>query len=73
VSCPLWLLQQVDSITIPVGPRLGGKVVEVSQLRKAFGDKLLVDDATFSIPPGDQTHMDGLDPMQPMGVCCKRL
>ena len=28
-------MRQVDSITIPVGPRLGGKVVEVSALRKA--------------------------------------
>lgn len=43
---------QVDSITIPVGPRLGDKVVEVSGLRKAFGDRLLLDDATFSVPPG---------------------
>ncbi|KIY94764.1 putative ABC transporter ATP-binding protein [Monoraphidium neglectum] len=44
--------QKVDSITIPVGPRLGGKVVEAKGLSKAFGDRLLVDGLSFSIPPG---------------------
>lgn len=56
--CAPWLPlppPQVDSITIPVGPRLGGKVVEVDQLRKGFGDRLLLDGATFSIPPGGIT------------------
>lgn len=43
---------QVDSITIPVGPRLGDKVVEVSGLNKAFGDRLLLEGASFSVPPG---------------------
>uniref|UniRef100_A0A7S0RSR6 ABC transporter domain-containing protein n=1 Tax=Chlamydomonas leiostraca TaxID=1034604 RepID=A0A7S0RSR6_9CHLO len=43
---------QVDSITIPVGPRLGNKVLEVAGVCKSFGDKLLVDDMTFSVPPG---------------------
>lgn len=43
---------QVDSITIPVGPRLGDKVVEVSGLSKGFGDRLLVEGASFSVPPG---------------------
>lgn len=41
----------VDSIIIPVGPRLGSTVVEVSGVSKAFGDRLLLDGATFSIPP----------------------
>lgn len=43
---------QVDSITIPVGPRLGDKVLEVSGVNKGFGDRLLVDGMTFSVPPG---------------------
>ncbi|ARJ68792.1 energy-dependent translational throttle protein EttA [Paracoccus contaminans] len=39
-------------IVIPNGERLGGKVIEVTGLRKAMGDKLLIEDLTFSIPPG---------------------
>ncbi|MFP4404646.1 energy-dependent translational throttle protein EttA [Rhodosalinus sp.] len=39
-------------IVIPNGPRLGGKVIEVEQLRKAHGDKLLIEDLSFSLPPG---------------------
>ena len=39
-------------IVIPHGPRLGGKVIEVEGLRKAMGDKLLIEDLSFSIPPG---------------------
>lgn len=42
----------VDSIMIPVGPRLGNVVVEAKNLGKAFGDRLLMDGTTFSIPPG---------------------
>jgi len=45
-----WL--QVDSITIPVGPRLGDKVLDVENVSKAYGDRLLVDGMTFSVPPG---------------------
>ena len=37
-------------IAIPSGPRLGDTVIEVKALRKAFGDKLLIDDLTFSLP-----------------------
>jgi sulfate-transporting ATPase len=40
------------TILIPPGPRLGGKVIEAKSLTKAFGDKLLVDNVDFSIPPG---------------------
>ncbi|MGR3491909.1 MAG: energy-dependent translational throttle protein EttA [Shimia sp.] len=39
-------------IIIPNGQRLGGKVIEVEGLRKAMGDKLLVEDLTFALPPG---------------------
>ena len=38
-------------IAIPPGPRLGDTVIEVSRLRKAFGDKLLIEDFSFSLPP----------------------
>ena len=37
-------------IAIPPGQRLGDSVIEVNGLRKAFGDKLLIDDLTFSLP-----------------------
>ena len=39
-------------IRIPLAPRLGDKVVEAKGLSKAFGDKLLFDDLSFSLPPG---------------------
>ncbi|MBY6115164.1 energy-dependent translational throttle protein EttA [Mameliella alba] len=39
-------------IIIPNGPRLGAKVIEVSGLKKAMGDKLLIEDLSFSLPPG---------------------
>ncbi len=39
-------------IVIPNGPRLGGKVIEVEGLKKAMGDKLLIEDLTFALPPG---------------------
>ncbi len=38
-------------IAIPPGQRLGDTVIEVSNLRKGFGDKLLIDDLSFSLPP----------------------
>jgi len=40
------------SLQIAEGPRLGGVVVEVDGLSKAFGDKLLIDDLSFKLPPG---------------------
>jgi ATP-binding cassette ChvD family protein len=40
------------TITIPPGPRLGDVVVEAEHLSKGFGDRLLVDDLSFSLPPG---------------------
>ena len=39
-----------EEIQIPPGPRLGSIVVEVSNLSKSFGDKLLVDDLSFTLP-----------------------
>ena len=39
-------------IVIPASQRLGGKVIEAEHLTKAYGDKLLIEDLTFSLPPG---------------------
>src|SRR3989440_1613322 len=39
-----------EEIQIPPGPRLGNVVVEVDHLNKAFGDKVLVDDLSFTLP-----------------------
>ncbi|MBQ0804180.1 MULTISPECIES: energy-dependent translational throttle protein EttA [unclassified Sulfitobacter] len=39
-------------IVIPNGPRLGSKVLEVEGLSKAMGDKLLIENLEFSLPPG---------------------
>ena len=39
-------------IQIPPGPRLGGVVVEVEGLAKAYGDRLLIDNLSFKLPPG---------------------
>ncbi len=39
-------------IVIPNGPRLGNKVIEVEGLKKAMGDKLLVEGLSFDLPPG---------------------
>ncbi len=45
-------LPESVEIAIPPGPRLGGVVVEVEHLRKAYGDRLLIDDLSFALPPG---------------------
>ncbi len=39
-------------IYIPPGPRLGSVVIEADKVRKAYGDRILIDDMTFSLPPG---------------------
>ncbi|MCX7889208.1 MAG: energy-dependent translational throttle protein EttA [Rhodobacteraceae bacterium] len=39
-------------IVIPNGPRLGGKVIEVAGLAKHYGDRQLIEDLSFSLPPG---------------------
>ena len=40
------------AIQIAPGPRLGGVVVEAERLSKGFGDRLLIDDLSFKLPPG---------------------
>ena len=39
-------------IVIPNGPRLGSKVIEIENLRKGYGDRLLIEDLSISLPPG---------------------
>ena len=39
-------------IAIPAPPRLGGTVIEAKGISKSFGDKLLIDDLSFALPPG---------------------
>ncbi|HSA79901.1 MAG TPA: ATP-binding cassette domain-containing protein, partial [Geminicoccaceae bacterium] len=39
-------------IMIPAGPRLGDVVIEAQHLKKGYGDRLLIDDLDFSLPPG---------------------
>lgn len=43
---------ETNEIYIPPGPRLGDVVIEVENLRKGYGDKLLIDDLSFMLPPG---------------------
>ncbi|ENO83169.1 ABC transporter ATP-binding protein [Thauera sp. 28] len=43
---------ETQEIFIPPGERLGDKVIEFHNVSKAFGDKLLMDNVSFSIPPG---------------------
>jgi ATP-binding cassette ChvD family protein len=44
--------QDASRITIPPGPRLGSLVIEAKGVRKAYGDRLLMDDVSFLLPPG---------------------
>jgi ATP-binding cassette ChvD family protein len=43
---------ETNELFIPPGPRLGDKVLEVSNLRKSYGDRVLIDDLSFSVPKG---------------------
>ncbi|HLV16269.1 MAG TPA: energy-dependent translational throttle protein EttA [Pseudomonas sp.] len=43
---------ETNEIYIPAGPRLGDKVIEVKNLCKSYGDRVLIDDLTFSVPKG---------------------
>ena len=43
---------ETNEIYIPPGPRLGDVVIEATDIRKAFGDKLLMDSLEFTLPPG---------------------
>lgn len=45
-------VQGSAQITVPPGPRLGGKVIEAEGVSKAFGDKLLFENLGFRLPPG---------------------
>jgi ATP-binding cassette ChvD family protein len=45
------LPEQVE-INIPPGPRLGDVVIVAEQLKKGYGDRLLIDELSFSLPPG---------------------
>lgn len=43
---------ETNEIFIPVADRLGNKVIEFLNVSKGFGDRLLIDDLSFTIPPG---------------------
>jgi ATP-binding cassette ChvD family protein len=43
---------QTAQIVIPVAERLGQNVIDFNQIRKGFGDNLLIDELTFKLPPG---------------------
>ncbi|MBK9625108.1 MAG: energy-dependent translational throttle protein EttA [Rhodocyclaceae bacterium] len=43
---------ETQEIFIPVAERLGGKVIEFNGVSKAFGERLLIDNLSFAIPPG---------------------
>lgn len=43
---------ETNEIFIPVGERLGNNVIEFNNVSKGFGDRLLIDDLSFKIPPG---------------------
>ena len=43
---------ETQEIFIPVAERLGNSVIEFKNVRKAYGERLLIDDLSFSIPPG---------------------
>ncbi|VVE50329.1 energy-dependent translational throttle protein EttA [Pandoraea anhela] len=43
---------ETQEIFIPVGERLGNEVIEFKNVSKAFGDRLLIDDLSFQVPPG---------------------
>jgi sulfate-transporting ATPase len=43
---------ETQEIFIPVGERLGNEVIEFENVSKAFGERLLIDDLSFKVPPG---------------------
>ncbi len=43
---------ETNELYIPVAERLGNKVIEAKNVTKAFGDRLLIDDLSFNVPPG---------------------
>ncbi len=54
---------ETNEIYIPPGPRLGDKVIEVRNLRKTFGDRLLFDDVSFVVPKGSIVGIIGANGM----------
>lgn len=54
---------ETNEIYIPPGPRLGDKVIEVKNLRKTFGDRLLFDDVSFTVPTGSIVGIIGANGM----------
>ncbi|KAA1188858.1 energy-dependent translational throttle protein EttA [Pseudohalioglobus sediminis] len=54
---------ETNEIYIPPGPRLGDNVIEVKNLKKAFGDRLLFDDVSFVVPPGSIVGIIGANGM----------
>jgi ATPase subunit of ABC transporter with duplicated ATPase domains len=42
----------VIELRIPPGPRLGDKVIELRNVKKGYGDRVLINDLTFEVPPG---------------------
>jgi ATP-binding cassette ChvD family protein len=45
-------MDQLEELYLPAGPRLGDVVVETKGLRKGYGDNVLIEDLSFSLPPG---------------------
>ncbi|MBB1294035.1 energy-dependent translational throttle protein EttA [Pseudoalteromonas sp. SR44-5] len=43
---------ETNELFIPPGPRLGDQVIEVKNLKKSFGDRVLIDDLSFTVPKG---------------------
>ncbi len=43
---------ETNELFIPPGPRLGDKVIDVKNLTKSFGERVLIDDLSFSVPKG---------------------
>ena len=54
---------ETNEIYIPPGPRLGDKVIEVRDLRKTFGDRLLFDGVSFTVPKGSIVGIIGANGM----------
>ena len=54
---------ETNEIYSPPGPRLGDKVIEVRNLRKTFGDRLLFDDVSFVVPKGSIVGIIGANGM----------
>ena len=54
---------ETNEIYIPPGQRLGEKVIEVCNLRKTFGDRLLFDDVSFTVPKGSIVGIIGANGM----------